>query len=344
MRFSTRSSPMSSTEPASTNPVDGDPALVAHSSTIRLAPAPCGGLGERADDPQDRREVLDRIRQRRRRELGDARPRERPALDQRPDAPDERVDPQAERLGEADAHHVGGVEHVEIDVQVHGGRAGRLDRVDDRLRRRLRQRRDGDRVEVRGLAGIGRAHAREHEPLGPQGSGWHEPRRPVAEQRAHHHAVERLRVARLDRVDVGVRVEPHHRDLARSRRRPVPRTCPMAPSSTLQSPPIVIAGPSMVDSAWASRSRTSSIELARCTPVPWSSPASSGTSTTCVLADGRSPRMASAPSTSRIALVELEPCHCGTTTNVTATRPVWPSVIGGLAPCGCGSEIRSLEP
>jgi hypothetical protein len=104
----------------------------------------------------------------------------------------------------------------------------------------------------------------------------------------------------------------------------LPSACPMAPSSTLQSPPMVIAGPSIVDRVCVSRSRTSSIELARCTPVPCSSPASSGTSTTRVLADGRSPRMASAPSTSLIALVELEPCHCGTTTNVTATRPVWP--------------------
>ncbi|GAA4737494.1 hypothetical protein GCM10025783_04910 [Amnibacterium soli] len=46
------------------------------------------------------------------------------------------------------------------------------------------------------------------------------------------------------------------------------------------------------------------------------SPAPSGTSTRTVAPGGRSSRIASAPSMSRIARLDEDPCHWGTTTNL----------------------------
>src|SRR5690606_23406990 len=99
-------------------------------------------------------------------------------------------------------------------------------------------------------------------------------------------------------------------------------TCPIAASSTPQSPPMVIAGPVLRDRASLSRSRTVTIDEQRATPQPCSSPASPGTSIRVVEEGGRSRLMARAPSATRMARDEAEPCHWGTTKKEAGTAPV----------------------
>lgn len=74
-------------------------------------------------------------------------------------------------------------------------------------------------------------------------------------------------------------------------------------------------------------------------PVPSSSPASNGTLTEKVDAEGRSPRIASAPSTSRMAREEPEPCHCGTTTKAAGTLLASRYRLGGTT----GTKLEGSE-
>ena len=105
--------------------------------------------------------------------------------------------------------------HIDLDVLDPGRH-----RIRDRGRPsspvvvRRRDHHDAEALDGLLFGGIEAAGAGEDEPAGRQHHLGHERSRPVAEQRAQHHAVEGAGRARLGRVEVGVRVEPDHGGVA----------------------------------------------------------------------------------------------------------------------------------